>query len=396
MLNSEKTRVLRVLSEGIATGTTHLADGIALSPCADFTSEELLKQEQQVFFNDTPLLVGLTADLPKNGSYKVETINEKSILFVRDNEGEFRAFSNVCRHRGAQVVPDGRGEAERFSCPFHAWTYSTQGNLIAVNRERSFGPICKEDYPLVELPTAEKYGMLWCKPSPGGSVDVDDCLGGLSEEMEAWKLDRGIYQTEQIIEADANWKLAIDTFGENYHFDVLHRDSLAPSIKGNLQTHDVYGMNYRMVFAYQSWEQIVESIPNAEDWPFMGLTLCVYFIYPNTIMLLDFQGCDVLRMHPVGDATDKSNTYHAWYRSPQFLMYMAERGQETHPTERITDFNSIIKYEDYRVAESTQRSANSGAVEHLLFGRNEPALHHYHNAHRRGLHRPAMEILQVA
>lgn len=396
MLNSEKQRVLSVLRDRIADGSTHFADGIARSPASDFTSVDLLRQEQQVFFTDTPLLVGLSVDLPENGSYKVETINEKSILFVRDMEGQFRAFANVCRHRGAQVVPDGRGRADRFSCPFHAWTYNTQGELIAVNRESSFGPICKEEFPLVELPTAEKYGMLWCKPSPGGSIDVDDCLGGLSEEMAAWNFEQSIYATQQIIGADANWKLAIDTFGENYHFDVLHRDSLAPSIRGNLQTHDVYGMNYRMVFAYQNWENVVANLPNVEDWPFFSLTLSVYFIYPNTIMLMDYAGCDILRMHPVGDAPDKSNTYHSWYRSKYFLGYLLERGEQSDPVQRISDFNSIIKYEDYRVAETTQRSANSGAVKDLLFGRNEPALHHYHNAHRRGLNRPDLELLRVA
>ena len=391
MLKAEKRRVLRILKEGIAHGTTHFADGIIRSPVDDFTSEELLRQEQQVFFKDTPLFVGLSSDLPKSGNYKVETINDTSVLFVRDPNGRFRAFANVCRHRGAQVVPDGKGHADRFSCPFHAWTYNTEGRLIAVNRESSFGSICKEEYPLVELPAAEKYGMLWCKPSPGGSVDVDDCLGGLGEEMDAWGLDKMRHSSDQEIDADANWKLVIDTFGENYHFDVLHRNSLAPSIKGNLQTHDIYGMNYRMVFAYQNWERIVAEIPNEEDWPFFSLTLTVYFIYPNAILLVDYAGCDVLRMHPVGDSTSKSKTYHSWYLSPRFVEAHEEHGVKVNHEDKFNGFNAIIRREDYRVAESTQRSANSGAISHVLFGRNEPALHHYHNAHRRGLNRPELE-----
>ncbi len=393
MLKHEKRRVLRLLKQNIANGTTPFASGIARSPVDDFTSTELLKQEQQVFFSDTPLLVGLSGDLPSKGSYKAETINTKSLLFVRDQGGQFRAFANVCRHRGAQIVPDGSGNAERFSCPFHAWTYDTQGRLIAVNREKNFGPICKDDYPLVELPAVEKHGMLWCKPSPGGTINIDDCLGGLGEEMDAYGLDKMIYSKSQIIDAEANWKLAVDTFGENYHFDVLHRETLAPSIKGNLQTHDAYGMNYRMVFAYQSWNDVVENIPNEEDWPFFALTLTVYFIYPNTIMLLDYSGCDVLRMHPDGDAVAKSSTYHSWYLSPRFVDYQKEQGLFINPDQKFADFNTIVRNEDYRVAESTQRGASSGTISHVLFGRNEPALHHYHNAHRRGLNRPDLEII---
>ena len=393
MLQEEKLRILRILKEGIANGTTHFADGIVQSPVDDFTSKELLQQEQQVFFKDTPLFVGLSSDIPKTGNYKVETINNASLLFVRDPNGRFRAFANVCRHRGAQVVPDGKGRARQFSCPFHAWTYNTEGQLIAVNRERNFGPVCKEEFPLVELPTAEKYGMLWCKPSPGGTVDVDDCLGGLGDEMAAWGLDKMTHSSDQVIDANANWKLAIDTFGENYHFDVLHRNSLASAIKGNLQTHDVYGMNYRMVFANQQWEKVVAEIPNEEDWPFFSLTLTVYFIYPNTILLVDFAGCDILRIHPDGDSTSKSNTYHSWYLSPQFIAAHEEHGVKVNQEEKFHGFNSIIQQEDYRVAESTQRSANSAAVSHVLFGRNEPALHHYHNVHRRGLNRPELELI---
>ena len=172
---------------------------------------------------------------------------------IRDSEGTFRAFGNTCRHRGAQVVPDGRGEGERFPCPFHAWTYNTKGELIAVNRERNFGSVCKAEHSLVELPSAEKYGTLWVQPSLGGPIDVDECLGGLQDDMKHWKLEKHLYGETQNLDAAINWKLAIDTFGENYHFDVLHRDSLAQSLKGNLQTHDVYGLNYRMLFATQSF-----------------------------------------------------------------------------------------------------------------------------------------------
>ena len=396
MLQAERRRVLATLKESIANGTTHFADGIVRSPVDDFTSAALLRQEQQVFFTETPMLVGLSHDLPDKGSYKVETINEKSILLVRDQSGQFRAFSNVCRHRGAQVVPDGRGKRERFSCPFHAWTYNTEGRLIAVTKEANFGRVDKDAYPLVELPAQEKYGMLWAKPSPGGIVDVDDCLSGLAEEMKAWGLDKHVHTSNQVIEADANWKLAIDTFGENYHFDVLHRESLAPSIKGNLQTHDTYGPNYRMVFAYQHWEQVVEKIPNEADWPFHFLTLSVYFIYPNTIMLLDFQGCDILRMHPVGSRTDKSITFHSWYLSSHNVAHLETQKEAFNPQDRLSGFNAVIREEDYRVAEATQRSAKNGAVSHLLFGRNEPALHHYHNVHRRGLNRPELKVEEAA
>ena len=146
------------------------------SPLSDYTSAELLAEERNVFFRQTPLFMGLSADLPENGSYWADSETGLPILMTRDGEGRFRAFANTCRHRGTQVVPNGRGNRVRFSCPFHAWTYSSSGDLIAVNKADRFGDIDKSQYGLIELPAVERYNTLWVKPTPGGEIDVDKCL----------------------------------------------------------------------------------------------------------------------------------------------------------------------------------------------------------------------------
>ena len=390
----ERRRVLGTLLDGIKSGTTAICDGIMKSPNSDFTCPDLLAQEQRVFFRETPLLMGLSTILPKPNTYWADSATGVPILMIRDSEGTFRAFGNTCRHRGAQVVPDGRGEGERFPCPFHAWTYNTKGELIAVNRERNFGSVCKAEHSLVELPSAEKYGTLWVQPSLGGPIDVDECLGGLQDDMKHWKLEKHLYGETQNLDAAINWKLAIDTFGENYHFDVLHRDSLAQSLKGNLQTHDVYGLNYRMLFATQSFEAITNVIPNKDDWPFRHIVLSVYFIYPNTIFLVDPYFVDVLRIFPLDNLPGQSRTVHNCYVRDETFPYFQEN--EESYKERFDGFNAIIEREDYPTAATSQRGAESGLVEHILFGKNEPALHHYHNAHRKGLGRPLLEVEEVA
>lgn len=134
MRHSEQQRLLELLKTGIDTGTTAFADGIMRSPVTDFTCPDLLAEEQRVFFRETPLLMGLSVDLPENGSFVADSETGVPILMTRDAQGGFRAFANVCRHRGVQVVPDGRGSKSRFSCPFHAWTYSNQGDLISTLR----------------------------------------------------------------------------------------------------------------------------------------------------------------------------------------------------------------------------------------------------------------------
>ncbi len=392
MRGQERQRLSGILNDGFENGGPVYGEGIVRSPLADYTCAELLAEERSVFFRQTPLFMGLSADLPENGSYWADSETGLPILMTRDDEGRFRAFANTCRHRGAQVVPDGRGKRARFSCPFHAWTYASSGDLIAVNRADRFGDIDKSRHGLIELPAAERYNMLWVKPTPGGEIDVDKCLGGLEDDMAHWDLHVPTYGASQVLHAKVNWKLAIDTFGENYHFDVLHRDSLSKEIRGNLQTHDAFGSNYRMVFAYTRFPEIAKAVEDPNQWPFRMMTLSVYFIYPNTIFLVDPHGVDVLRMYPDPDNPSKSTTAHSYYVLPEVKAYFED---PDHPERRYEDrfegFNNIIVNEDYKMAESIQKCADAGIQNHILFGRNEPALLHYHNAHRHGLGRPLLE-----
>lgn len=392
MRHDERQRLIGILKDGLENGGPVQGEGIVKSPLSDYTSPELLAEERKVFFRETPLFMGLSADLPENGSYWADSETGLPILMTRDDEGRFRAFANTCRHRGAQVVPDGRGTQVRFSCPFHAWTYGSRGDLIAVTKADRFGEIDKSDHGLIELPAAERYNMLWVKPTPGGEIDVDKCLGGLQDDMAHWNLDATSYAASQVLDAKINWKLAIDTFGENYHFDVLHRESLAKDIRGNLQTHDTFGPNYRMVFAFTRFPEIAKEVPDQKDWPFRIMTLSVYFIYPNTIFLVDPHAVDVLRMFPDAENPARSTTAHSYYVLPKVKAYFEDpEFPERNYEERFEGFNHVIMGEDYRMAESTQRCADTGIQSHIMFGRNEPALLHYHNAHRRGLGRPLLE-----
>ena len=392
MRNDERQRLIGILKDGFENGGPVQGEGIVRSPLSDYTSPELLAEERNVFFRQTPLFMGLSADLPENGSYWADSETGLPILMTRDDQGRFRAFANTCRHRGAQVVPDGRGNRLRFSCPFHAWTYASNGDLIAVTKADRFGNVDKSQHGLIELPATERYNMLWVKPTPGGEIDVDKCLGGLQDDMAHWKLDEPSYGASQVLHAKINWKLAIDTFGENYHFDVLHRDSLSKDIRGNLQTHDTFGPNYRMVFAFTRFAEIAKEIPDPSAWPFRLMTLSVYFIYPNTILLVDPYAVDVLRIFPDPDDPAKSTTAQNYYALPEAKAYFEDpEHPERNYVDRFKDFNHIIVNEDYRMAESTQRCADAGIQSHILFGRNEPALLHYHNAHRRGLGRPLLE-----
>ena len=135
-------------------------------------------------------------------------------------------------------------------------------------------------------------------------------------------------------------------------------------------------------------------IPNKDDWPFRHIVLSFSLHLSQYDFLVDPYFVDVLRIFPLDNLPGQSRTVHNCYVRDETFPYFQEN--EESYKERFDGFNAIIEREDYPTAATSQRGAESGLVEHILFGKNEPALHHYHNAHRKGLGRPLLEVEEVA
>ena len=390
MEKQERVRLLTALAEHIENKTTLDAKGVMRAPLSDFTCPELLAQEQQIYFRKTPLFMGFSLDLPKPNTYWADNTTGVPILMVRDHEGRFRAFANVCRHRGNMVVAEGKGTKDRFSCPFHAWTYSNTGNLIAINQHDHFGNVTLEELPLMELPAAELYGTLWVRPSQGEPIDEEETLGGLQSDLEFWQPGIHIPTDSCVIDVRANWKLTIDTYGENYHLNILHAKSVGKEIKANLQLCDLFKNNLRLVYPNQKFDLMRFLVADPERWPYRQVTSTLYFFYPNVIMIVDAFGIDLLRIFPSEQSPSKSRTVHTWYIDPKVEPQLEKMGISYE--ERITRFRDIVVNEDYGAAANIQLNAEVAIQTDMLLGRNEEALHHIHNIHREGLGRERLEL----
>ena len=163
------------------------------------------------------------------------------------------------------------------------------------------------------LPAEERHGLLFGHPDPDGQMNLDELLGEwFNDEFPTWHFGDMIPINRDAYDTACNWKLAMDTFGETYHFSALHKNTLFNSFHGNVQCYDQEGHLHRMV-------------------------LCRREI-------------DEMRMLP---------------EDPWVAQNFAE----------------IIRDEDYLMGESQQRAANAGSLDQIIFGRNEPALHHYHQTY---------------
>lgn len=390
---SERIRILNALAEHIANGTTADAGGIMRVPMSDFTCPQLLAQEQQAFFGNMPLLMGLSSQLPERGTYWSDNATGMPILMVRDGEGRFRAYANVCRHRGSLVVPEGRGCRDRFTCPFHAWTYGIDGRLLAVNKNDHFGDVSSLGLRLIELPSAELYGTLWVRPTRGDPVNEEECLGGLRDDLIHWNLADYPHAGTQVIDARMNWKLGVVSYGEIYHLKVLHPNTAAKEAHGNVQTFERFGNNYRTVFANRKIDLMRMLMPNRSLWPYRQLTSTVYFFYPNVILMVDTFGVDVLRILPLENSPSKSRTIHTWYIDPKVKQRFADQGLSV--DEKLQRFREVVEDEDYVMAADIQTNAECGNQSEIVLGRNEAALQHCHNALRLGAGRDPLPVENV-
>jgi hypothetical protein len=210
----------------------------------------------------------------------------------------------------------------------------------------------------------------------------------LEEEFSAWDFDKLIFSNEEEYQTDMNWKLAIDTFGETYHFSVLHKDSLFQSFHGNCQMFDSFKKNGRLILCKRDIDEM-RKLPE-KDWKICTGTLPVYYLFPNIIFMPTSEGAFLVREYPLENSPHKSVSKISFYFYPEALEAANKMGvsPETglNPLEELySAFGSVIRDEDYVVAASSHKGLKSGNLDFLTFGRNEPALHHYHNTYREAL-----------
>jgi choline monooxygenase len=369
----------RRLIDHIENGTTDLCDEVAEVPVEVYTSAAHLEREVDALFHSRPLVLCLSGALPGPNTYKTVDMGGTPVLVTRDAEGKVHAMANACRHRGVRVA-DGCGEARRFTCPFHAWVYDTGGRLVGVPTAPAFEGMCRDDKGLVPLPVAEGYGVVVGRLRPGPAIDVDELLGPeLAEELAL--LDFATWapygETHEHPVA-ANWKVTLDTYRENYHFDYLHRDTLKAYAYGGVLTFDAFGPHLRNASAIRSIDALREQ--PEDEWRDVDQHFSYqYSLFPNTCLTFDSRHIELWQIFP--DGVDRSVVLHTAYARP---------GLPEDEQAKLVDMapwicETVVDGEDFWVAGRTEPGIRTGLVDTIVFGRNEPACQHLHRGFRQAL-----------
>src|SRR5271163_2219841 len=116
-----------------------------------YTSKEWFHREWKQMWMRTWQIAGMACHASEPGDYLVADLGPESILIIRQDDGRFRAFFNVCPHRGTRVLSGPDGYAERITCPYHGWQFDRAGNVVAVPSADDF----KQGDPCDKLRLAE-------------------------------------------------------------------------------------------------------------------------------------------------------------------------------------------------------------------------------------------------
>ena len=390
MRHDEQVRLIKQLCAHLDAGTNVDAGGLRRLPTTDYVDPVLAGREWQEFFLGGPQCLGLSGDLPEPGSFLTNDDLGLPILATRDQDGTFRAFVNSCRHRGALVETEERGTKRRFACPFHAWTYDPAGALVGLPKPDHFGEVDKACLGLRPLPAEERHGLLFVHPDPAGVIDLDHLLGEwFNDEFPTWHFDQLQPLTRDVYDTACNWKLAMDTFGETYHFSALHKNTLFNGFHGDVQCYDEDGHLHRLILCKRAIDSM-RLLPEAE-WDITVAALPVYWIFPNVIVMPFEVGCFLVRTYPDRDEVGRHRTRIDFYVKPE------AGAKDPELTEFLTQiaglFADVIRDEDYVMSASQQTAANAGSLPEVIFGRNEPALHHYHDTYRAMLGRDPLALV---
>ena len=372
MDRATEIKLLKTLLGYVESHSTALAKAPWRNEVAAFTSPERHRREEQVLLRGRPLVMGLSCDWPTPGAFRTDDFAGVPVLIVRGGDGRLRAFLNVCRHRGAEVAAGAFGHGRRFTCPYHAWVYDTQGALVGLPGRETYGEIDVDG--LVQLPTQERVGLVLATLTPGVEFDADEWLGDMASALAMFKLEE-LYRYPVVTELESpNWKVTADGYVDGYHIGFLHRETIGAKAITNRNTYDFYGPHIRVGFANKPILEL-KDVPE-EYWPpaLAQAMSMVHYTFPNVSMSGQPTGALMVSRLLPGPTFDKSITaqYH-YFREPvegdEALAKVEERRQL---------YAAVTGQEDFLTGFKITKALDSIGDDVFRFGRNERGNQHLH------------------
>ncbi|MGH7778806.1 MAG: aromatic ring-hydroxylating oxygenase subunit alpha [Candidatus Binataceae bacterium] len=334
-----------------------IGDGLARGqtlPAPWYADPAIFAAERERIFNRSWQYAGHLGQVARPGDFFTAQIGDVPIVVTRDGDAKLRAFANVCRHRGSEVVLECSGNRRTLQCHYHGWTYNLDGSLRNAPRADEQESFAKESLGLLPLGLDTLGPLVFVNPNRGadpfstmiGNLPRTIAQAGVDLSQMRW-LRRDVY------EFAANWKIVIENFNECYHCPIAH-----PKFSEFIDT-DKYRSDTSNEFVSTYFGPYFK--PDGA-----GVTYAT--LWPNAMLAasLNPMALQVICAHPI----DAGHTH-------ETVDYFFAEGTTEPEIRNYAELSDLVTREDVVLCESVQRGMRSGVIEHgsLMLSRERGIQH---------------------
>ncbi len=309
--------------------------------------------------------------LREPGSYVTHNVGGHPIAIVRDRSGTLRAFYNVCKHRAHELL-SGEGNTTRIMCPYHAWVYDLEGQLVRAPYTENLAGFDTSSICLDQIQVEEFCGFIYVNLDPL-APSLAQQSGDLETEIRHWApdIDQLTFGHRLSYDIKSNWKNVVDNFLECYHCPTAHKDfcELVDMDTYKVTTHGIYSSH--MADAGKT-ANAAYDVSNATV-----RTHAVWWLWPTTCLMRYPGRSSMIVLNIIPTGPDRTlETY-------DFFLETSE--PDATEQEAIRYLDEVLQVEDIGLVESVQRGMNTPAFEQGRIvndpdgsGKSEHAVHHFH------------------
>lgn len=191
-------------------------------PAAAYTDQSVLDWEYEHLFAGGWICLGRADGFSKTGDRRAYQVGSEGILVVRGADGRLRGFFNTCRHRAHELLPaDAQASGKFIRCPYHAWVFTSSGELFGVPPTHEHDIADPSQYSLVELAVREWHGYVMANID-GAAPPIEEAFIGLDRWLEPFGMERLRLGDSHSYTLESNWKLIVENYHECFHCPTIH------------------------------------------------------------------------------------------------------------------------------------------------------------------------------
>ena len=310
---------------------------VATNPTDWYWREDVMQVEREHIFKKYWQLFARMGQFQSVGDYVDDTVAGIPVIVILGEDGELRAFHNVCRHRAGIVAGEAQGNCARLRCIYHGWTYDMYGHLIKAPKIMDEEGFDTGKFSLMPVRCESWNGLVFVHFDMAAQ-SLLDWLGDIVEIMTRFPaLDEDYkFIQEDMIEFAANWKAYGDNSCEGYHLPLIHRD-MASDIKKQLTTIEAREggyVNFDITYKDSS-------------------SGCWIYRYPNFMLACELNHINVQSIDPVSATASRIRDYF-WF-------------DPVCPEESIKedlDESNLVTREDQNICANVQRNLEAGIYQY--------------------------------